>query len=146
MHTHSCLEPTVLEEQLRSIGARFTKVRKALLHIFTHHSSPLSVPELLDCLKQEGLQVNKTTVYRELDFLLEKALLQELDFGDRKKRYELASRGHHHHLICQVCHSIEDIAFEEELSAEEKIISEKTGFTVLRHNLEFFGICQSCAQ
>lgn len=123
-----------------------TKTRESILKILSHHHEPISVPDILECLSLEDINVNKTTAYRELDFLLEQGLIHELDFGDRKKRYELSERDHHHHLICENCNSVEDIEFEEDLKKEEEAIKKTTGFQVKRHALEFFGICKRCVK
>ena len=91
-----------------------------------------------------------TKVNRPIDvnFLVEKLLsvgvLTEVDFGDGKKRYELKSLGHHHHLICQKCGKLEDINLDENILMLE--VHKHSKFEVKSHNLEFFGICVGCNQ
>ncbi|MFN7160559.1 MAG: Fur family transcriptional regulator [Candidatus Gracilibacteria bacterium] len=144
MHEHLSGTHSKLKDDLKSQGFRMTKTRESILKILSHHKEPISVPEILECLSHEDINVNKTTAYRELDFLLEQGFIQELDFGDRKKRYELSERDHHHHLICENCTSVQDIALDEDLKKEEEIIKKSTGFQVKRHALEFFGLCEKC--
>lgn len=144
MHEHHSSTHSKLKDSLKSQGFRMTKTRESILKILSHHKEPISVPEILECLSHEDINVNKTTAYRELDFLLEQGMIHELDFGDRKKHYELADRDHHHHLICENCNSIQDVEFEEDLKEEEENIAKTTGFQVKRHALEFFGLCKNC--
>jgi Fe2+ or Zn2+ uptake regulation protein len=123
---------------------RQTKVRKALLKIFAQDNKPFSVPEILAFLQKENLTPNKTTIYRELEFLIEKDIIHEVRLGDRKTRYETTAQDHHHHLICIKCKKIEDVLLTIDVDSEEKRIEKEKKFKVLHHSLEFFGVCKQC--
>lgn len=138
------MQKNSLIDQLKAQGYRITKTRTTLLDIFTEQMHPVSVAELLQKLSERNQVVNKTTVYRELEFLLEQKFVQEVQWQERQKRYELTSLGHHHHLICTQCESISDIPLENELLNIEQNITRKKNFRVTSHALEFFGICASC--
>lgn len=120
----------------RDLGLKNTKVRQQILGILDH---PVDAIELT-----KKLGVNKTSTYRELKVLITKGIVSEIEFGDGKKRYELTSLGHHHHIICTNCKSVGDITLESDLEKAEKQIEKEKSFKVLRHNLEFFGLCSKC--
>lgn len=125
---------------------RLTKTRKALMELFLCNKPPLSVPEILSLLKKMRLGVNKTTVYRELERLQRVEIIAAVRLGDRKQYYELATRKHHHHLICVKCEHVEDVDVDEdELTHEAHRASREKHFSVLRHSLEFFGLCKMCS-
>ncbi len=126
-------------ENLKRSGLKITSVRKQILEILNTSTKPLTAHEILS-----EIEANKTTIYREIETLLKAGYLNEVDFGDRNKRYELSSLGHHHHLVCIKCHGVEDVVLKETLFNEEKFISQANKFKVLRHNLEFFGYCHNC--
>lgn len=86
--------------------------------------------------------VNKTTVYRQIEKLLTENVIIEVELGDGKKRYELKSLDHHHHLVCKKCGSLEDIELDEHIILKE--VSRKSNFKVEDHSLEFFGYCVKC--
>lgn len=130
--------------ELKERGFKHTKYRIALLHLLYKTEQPISVQELLHGLSSQGLSPNKTTVYRELYFLIEQKVVVELDLGDDKKRYELAHLDHHHHLICTNCQRIEDVVVDEDLSSVEKKILKDTRFQVTDHTFEFYGLCRDC--
>lgn len=134
---------TLFLEELRKQGYRITNVRKALLLLLAKSKTPLSADEIREELKSKKLQVNKTTVYRELDFLKEQGITQEVEFGDKKKRYEILS-SHHHHVVCVECKKVEDVNLQSDLDAAEKKIAWQKNFKVLNHSLEFFGLCSEC--
>lgn len=111
---------------------RVTKIRTRLMEIFNSSTLPLSVQDLLRKIK-----ANKTTIYRELEFLCKNDFIMEVNLNDNKKRYELKNLEHHHHLVCTNCKTIKDVEVKENF----KIPS---NFKLISHNLEFFGICQNC--
>jgi Fur family ferric uptake transcriptional regulator len=136
---------TVLDT-LKQQGARMTSVRSAMVDIFTNTHEPLSAGEILETLKKYKLKANKTTVYREITFLLEGKVIVPVTFQGGEKLYELL-KDHHHHLVCQNCHSIEEVDFdeiEELLTNVEKKMKKKNKFSKILHSLEFFGVCQKC--
>jgi Fur family ferric uptake transcriptional regulator len=97
-------------------------------------------------LRKNKQAVNKTTIYRELERLQSIDLIRTVQLGDRAQYYELTARGHHHHMVCLRCEHVEDVDMDEKtLLAEEKKVSREKGFTVLRHSLEFFGLCKMCS-
>lgn len=138
------LKQNTIIESLQEQGFRITRVRRALLEIFHAHSQPLSVSDLISFLLKKDISVNKTTVYRELSFLMEMELIDEIEFGDGKKRYEVADDSHHHHIVCISCGRVEDIDFDVDLEAHEAEIARKTQFKIEEHSIEFFGYCQNC--
>lgn len=90
----------------------------------------------------EKLKVNKTTVYRQIDKLLQENKIIEVELGDGKKRFELKDLIHHHHLVCKKCGSLEDIELDEKIIMRN--ITKRTNFKVESHSLEFFGTCVNC--
>lgn len=131
-------------KDLKLKGHKNTKVRQALVEILLGTSSPLSISELLKNLSEKQLEPNKSTVYREIDFLKNQHhFLQEVDFGDGKKRYEI-SQNHHHHIVCIKCNTIKDIPMEKDLNSKEQKIYKQLKFKPIGHSLEFFGLCRDC--
>lgn len=112
-----------------------------MLEMFSKKPIPLSAIEILEKLKTKGLKVNKTTVYRELEYMLIQKLLIQINFGDGKIRYETSSGEHHHHFVCDNCGLVEEVALDESLLFNAL---KKTHFAIKRHSLEFFGLCSNC--
>ncbi len=129
---------------LKEKGFRITKVRRTVLDILYSTTKPISVQNLLKNLLLKDISANKTTIYREIEFLKYNNLIKEVDFGDRVKRYEVFDISHHHHIMCLTCGHIEDIDFDVDLTTHESDISQKTGFKIADHSIEFFGYCKTC--
>ena len=128
---------------LREAGLSVTVVRVGLLAYLESAKQPLSADQLTEALRDKHLTLNRTTVYRELTRLVEKGLVEEVLLASRARVYELA-QSHHHHAICTNCETIQHVEIPEQLTTTERLLQKKHGFTVQRHSLEFYGLCQTC--
>lgn len=89
------------------------------------------------------LRMNKTTVYRALDLLLELGLIMEHKCGDGRAQYEPASRGRHSHLICRGCGQLLDL--DEGVAVVVRDGLRKLhGFQAELESYPIFGLCASC--
>lgn len=130
-------------ENLSRQGRRITTARKAMIDFFMQNHAPCSALQAQKWLSKNNIKANKTTVYRELDFMKREGLVEEFSFGDGVKRYE-AVLSHHHHIICLKCDKVECVKLGKELLSQEKKIEKNTKFKILSHSLEFFGFCPKC--
>ena len=124
---------------MKQSGLRITPARKQIIERLVSSDFPLSAADLL-----REVKVNKSTIYREIDSLLKYRIIISVGFCDGVKRYELLRLEHHHHLICMKCKSVTNVGIAENFSQEEKRIANEKKFTILNHNLEFFGFCKRC--
>lgn len=118
---------------------RITSISRKIVKILRECSYPLSVPEI-----NKKIKAHKTTLYRQIESMVRDGLLNKYDFGDGVIRYESVQNGHHHHLVCTKCKSVEGIEIGDDFSKEEKFIFDQRGFVVMNHALEFFGFCANC--
>ncbi len=119
-----------------------TPARTAITEFLSKSYSPVDVLAVISFLRSKHLNTNKVTVYRTMDFLLKNQVIDKVEFGEGKFRYEI-KKTHHHHLICTNCRRIEDVKADFVSNLEDKI-REKNGFLVKSHSLEFFGLCKNC--
>lgn len=122
------------------IGKRFTKPRKAIFQALTNFKKPVTAKEIYHFLKNS---IDLASIYRTLDLMKQLTIVNEIEFGDGKKRYELVTgKNHHHHLVCESCGDVMDVEMKEEKLLNK--IKTKNDFKIKRHELEFFGLCQNC--
>jgi Fur family ferric uptake transcriptional regulator len=130
---------------LKSKGHRMTSTRKEVIDHLVKQAKPIAAQELLSHFKKKGRVVNKTTIYREILFLKEAHVINEIDLLEGQKRYELHDpTNHHHHLVCINCKTIMCVEMPGDLDRIEKEIKKKYKFEVTGHVLEFFGKCNQC--
>lgn len=121
-----------------------TPARAAITDFLRSSLSPVDVEEIIKFLRSKKLKTNKVTVYRNIELLYKNGVVERLEFGEGKFRYEIKKR-HHHHLICTNCGKIYEVEGDFLKKMEEEIYKNKN-FKVTGHSLEFFGLCQSCRQ
>ena len=63
--------------------------------------------------------------------------------NSRKYGFTLHSLGHRHHLICLRCHRVIEVEHCPMADFEEKL-AEQTDFSIVGHNLEWYGYCPEC--
>ncbi len=115
------------------------------IDIFCKRKQPLSFDDLQIILPRRRIASHKATLYREIQFLKDRGIIEEINLQDGRGRYELKGRSHHHHIVCVKCHDVKDVPLEEkELKREKQAIEKATKFTILKHSLEFFGLCANC--
>ena len=136
------LEKTL--ERWKKEGYRMTKNRSALLELFLKEEHPLSADEVLKKLKRKRLTLDPSTLYRELEFLRQEEVIEEVQL-QKRRLFELSFKEHHHHLVCRNCEAIEEVEMDHELKDLERRLQRKTGFKVQSHSLEFFGLCPACS-
>ena len=137
-----------VEEKLREAGVRFTGGRRRVVAALDHADGPRSAAELHHDLAGK---VPVSSVYRTLA-VLEEAGVVEPHHGARGiTRYEIAEwlAGHHHHLVCMNCGTVEDIELPGQLEVQlEQLVGQVSGlssFTASGHSLEVDGLCVRCA-
>ncbi len=126
---------------------RDTKLKKLLMQVMENSEVPISVPDIIQALELLKVNINKTTIYRELEAFKQQGLVKELDFGEGKKRYEFNSLEHHHHLICTECNCVQHIELDDielSLNKSQQKIYDQLNFQVTDHSLELFGLCEGC--
>lgn len=124
------------------IKINWTKTRSAIYNLLKETKSPLDAFDVLEHLHFKKMTTNKVTVYRILELFEEAEVVQKIEFGEGKSRYEI-KREDHHHLICRTCSRVQD--FEDNyISQLEKDILKSKKFKVDYHSLEFFGTCKNC--
>ena len=131
------------KEELREMDLRATPARIAIMQLLENTKNPVDVSMVIDHLRKEEIETDPATVFRTMNMFTQKGITTPVQFQEGKNRYELANKEDHHHLICETCGNIADIE-DEVIPTLERHIEEKHNFTVKRHSLEFFGLCENC--
>ncbi len=125
---------------------RNTKRRNLILEVVEESKSPLPVEAIFIKLKERGVSINISTVYRALEALVASSLVTKTTLSDNNKAmYEMSSLEHKHHLVCVKCRKlvvINDCPLED----YQKALEERTGFSVKGHRLEMYGHCLACRE
>lgn len=95
----------------------------------------------VDLLYRRSVELDNTisiaTVYRTMKLLEEAGVVERLEFGDGRARYE-ESGDHHEHLVDVETGEVIEF-FDAELEEMKRAIAEKMGYDLVDHRLELFG-------
>lgn len=129
--------------KLQDSGNRITPVRRALVELFSDMSLPVTLEQINNVLENKNIYANKSTLYREIKFLLTNNYIVEITLSAKVLAYEASDLEHHHHLICDLCGSIANITHCLIHGLEDGVYK-KEGFSITHHVLEFHGTCKKC--
>ena len=136
-----------VERRLADHDVRYTQGRQAVVHGLAMAQGPRSASELHEAI---GDRVPLSSLYRSLAVLEEAGIASPHYSVKGLTRYELAEwlAGHHHHLVCVNCGSVEDVEMteEQEVELEQLVarISSRASFSPANHALEIAGRCARC--
>jgi Fur family peroxide stress response transcriptional regulator len=130
---------------LRERGNRLTPQRMAVLKILAADEGHPSVEQIYERVKVDFPMTSLATIYKTVTLLKEMGEVLELGFSDDSNRYDGNKPYPHPHLICTECRNIVDpqVAALSELHQE---VARSTGYRILSHRLDFFGICPRCQE
>ena len=135
------------KETLKNEGYKLTSQRKAILAtLIENKSAHLSCDDVFEYVSVDNPEIGIATVYRTLQLFEELKIVYKLDFDDGFSRYELnmgTEEHHHHHLICVKCGKVIEVKVDL-LDTLEQEIEKKENFTIVDHNVKFYGYCGDC--
>jgi Fur family transcriptional regulator, zinc uptake regulator len=127
-------------------GAQLTELRRRVLGLILAAEGPLTAYQLLDRLKETKRGAVPPTIYRALDFLMERRLIHKLE---RLNAFiPCAENGHEHpaqFLICRQCGTVAEIEDHAATQALEQA-AERQGFHPRDAVIEIEGTCAACFQ
>lgn len=116
-----------------------TGPRRVIIGILEQSDDHPDAEELYNRASAVDATISLATVYRTVKLFEELDLLDKLEFGDGRARYEDAQRGHHDHLID--IDSGEVIEFiDPDIERLQERIAEKYGYELRGHRLELYGV------
>ncbi|MCO6382380.1 MAG: transcriptional repressor [Vannielia sp.] len=129
--------PTLIERSAAK-GLRITGQRKVIAEVLDAASDHPDVEELYARASAVDPRISLATVYRTVKLFEESGLLEKLEFGDGRARYEDAERDHHDHLIDMKTGEVIEFV-DPEIEALQEKIAERLGYELKGHKLELYG-------
>ena len=123
---------------LQKEGLRFTKQRQGVWDEIRSSHEHRDAEDIYMCIRKNGVNVSRATVYRTIDVLVKNRLVRKMDLGDGRNRYEpRLDEGHHDHMICVETGDIIEF-FNEDLEELQEKIANEHGYTIVRHVHQLF--------
>ena len=135
------------KELLKNNSLKFTKQREVVLKTLYEKNEHFTPEDLYIFLKSTypELNIGIATVYRTLNLLEESHMVTSISFGVAGKKFELANKPHHDHMICKSCGLI--IEFQNDKIEQLQLEIAKTcHFEITSHLMQLRGLCQECSK
>jgi len=116
-----------------------TSQRKIIAQVLEDTADHPDVEELYTRASKIDPTISIATVYRTVKLFDEAGILDKLEFGDGRARYEDAEREHHDHLIDINSGSVIEFVDSDIEKLQEKIAN-KLGYKLMGHKLELYGV------
>jgi len=128
-----------ISDRCTAKGLRMTDQRRTIAEVLERATDHPDVEDLYARASARDPNISIATVYRTVKLFEEAGILERVDFGDGRARYEDAEREHHDHLID--LNTGEGIEFvDPEIEALQEKIAEKLGYRLKGHRMELYGV------
>ena len=146
LHADQATVVHLVAGRLSECGQRFTTGRRQVVSALASAGRPLSIPEMLEA----SPLLAQSSAYRNLSILEQAGVVARVVTTDEWVRFELSEdiTGHHHHMVCSECGSVDDVRIPDEVESElDKVlarVASRAGFEMAHHRLDVVGVCKSC--
>ena len=120
-------------------GLRITGPRKTIAAVLESADDHPDVEELYARASAVDKRISLATVYRTVKLFDEAGILDRVDFGDGRSRYESAERAHHDHLIDINSGAVIEFV-DPEIEALQEKIAQRLGYRLKGHRLVLYGV------
>ena len=128
-----------IEELCAKNGVKFTHQRRIIADVISKSNDHPDANEVYLRANKIDPRISLATVYRTIKLFEEHNVLNRIDLGGKRARYEeLNEDDHHDHLID--IDSGEIIEFvNEEIESLQMKVAKKLGYELIDHRMELFG-------
>ena len=125
----------------------FSAKREAIYNMLASTKAHPSAEWIHEQLRDKIPDLSLGTVYRNLSVFKEAGLAKTVAVVNGQERFD-ADMSDHAHMICEGCDAVIDISDVRSVSDKSsyRLIEQKFGCKILRHNTLFYGLCRECSR
>ena len=130
---------------LEACGLGHTPNRHRVLEVIGNNTSPLSAQQIYEILNRTD-NINRVTVYRILDLLVDNGLVDRINGGGRSFVYGLApNKNHpaHPHFFCKSCGNLECLN-PQSLNVDLQPMQRTFAGLIEHVEVRVDGVCKNC--
>lgn len=134
-------------DELREAGLKLTAPRRAIIGLLeSRRGEHLSAEEIHEAVKAEGVEVNLSSVYRNLNLLVTLGLVHRVDLSESHTHFGI-EHGDQAHLRCKTCGQVSEVDLSGPAGPARRLegLARKLGFQVTHFRVEAEGKCERCA-
>ncbi len=131
-----------IRKKFRDNNLKSTPQRTAIYQALVHSTAHPTAEDLFTQVSPTFPMLSVNTVYYTLGVLRTAGLIQEVNIGHDRARFD-ANLSPHHHLICVGCHTIVDV-MDPRLNRLSSPSGIPKDFEITSHQVAFRGYCGTC--
>ncbi len=123
---------------------KFSKQRELIYNAVNDNRVHPTAENIYNLLKPENPQLSLGTVYRNLQQLADKGLINRLSMANMPDRFD-GNIAPHYHTVCSCCGKLEDV-FVDYFKDIDKIVEDSLNCRVESHSIVFNTVCSDCLE
>lgn len=128
-----------IEDLCAQKGLKMTDQRRVISRVLSEATDHPDVEEVHRRAAAIDPRISIATVYRTMRLFEDAQVIERLDFGDGRARYEEKKDEHHDHLINLQTGEVVEFT-SDELEQLKSAIARKLGYELVGHRLELYGV------
>ena len=124
---------------------KYSIQRQEILDFLIESYDHPTAEEVYKEVKERGSTASKGTVYRNLNFLVEKGIIEKVSMSNGADRYDY-KKTPHNHAICVKCNTVFDFEYDFNMKKISKEISKQVKIEKLSEYVTVQGICKKCLE
>ena len=130
-------------QRISAAGYKLTAPRTAIIAAAGTYRGSFSAAQLEKTLRDRGQPLGDASLFRTLKLFTDIGVMQRIHGIDDCHRYILSTELHSHRVVCTICGDVAEFA-ECGLDSMIRTLEAQTGYRIVDHLLELFGICPRC--
>lgn len=120
----------------------YSKQREIVLGAFKCLNHP-TAEQIYDKVHQDNSTISKSTVYRNLNILLENKNIKKIKVLSGSDRYDYIDK-EHYHVICSKCGKVFDFMYQFNKEELKEMIHNQTSVITNVDSIILYGMCEEC--
>lgn len=133
------MHPKSIIARCEARDLRMTGQRRVIAQVLNDARDHPDAEEIYARASDIDAGISLATVYRTVKLFEEVGIIDRLEFGDGRARYEDAARDHHDHLFDVRSGDVIEFA-DPELEALQEKIAKRLGYKLQGHRMELYGV------
>lgn len=121
----------------------YSKQREIILETLKSTNTHPTAEELYNMVHEKYTNISKSTVYRNVNILVENNVVQKIRTQSGADRFDYIYKKHYH-AICERCGKVFDFIYEFDNEKLKKMIQAQTGIIANTDSIMIYGVCKEC--
>ncbi|MFC3848326.1 transcriptional repressor [Helicobacter baculiformis] len=132
-----------LRVSIRKNGLKNSKQREEVVSVLYKSGTHMSPEEITQSIRLRDKNTSISSVYRILNFLEKEHFIYTLETNKNGRRYEIAAKEHHDHIICLQCGDIVEFV-DPEIEERQIQVARQFQAKLVSHDMKLFVVCVKC--